>query len=532
MSGTLESYTRRMRLTKLLALLCVSALFIEMPLGTRSSAAEDAPIRTDAGLLQGARGEDTSVRVFRGVPFAAPPVGPLRWRDPQPVAKWEGVRQADQFAAVCSQPPRSGVSALLPTAPRLTPPSEDCLYLNVWTAASFSDARLPVMVYLPGGGFATGGGSGLVFDGEALAKKGVVLVTINYRLGAFGFFAHPELTRESGRGASGNYGLMDQIAALKWVRQNIAAFGGDPNRVTIFGQSAGLASVLYQMVSPLGRGLFHRVLGQSGGIRPGPMMSRAKAEEAGLALARSLRATTLGELRAVPAADLLKAASGTGPILDGWLIREEPEETMRNRRHNDVPLLIGSNSEESNVLLRSPVPMARFLADSSAQYGRLFTTFASLYPAESEAQARASQARAFDNRYAWGMWAWAQLYAVAPTSRAYLYYFTRSPPADAPIPGAAHDAELYYVFGNLRLFKQQWGDWDRKLEGILSSYWVNFAATGDPNGMGLPPWPAHATSHSDRVMIIGDTVAMGASPLDPAKLAFWQESHAAAMAAH
>lgn len=512
-----------------LALLCISALTILVPLGTRSRAADDATVKIDAGLLQGARGEDARVRVFRGVPFAASPVGPLRWKAPQPVAKWEGVRKADQFAAVCSQPQRSGVSALLPTAPRLTPPSEDCLYLNVWTTAESADARLPVMVYFPGGGFTTGGGSGLVFDGEALAKKGVVLVTTNYRLGVFGFFAHPELTRESGHGASGNYGLMDQVAALQWVQKNISAFGGDPTRVTIFGQSAGSVAVLYQMVSPLGRGLFHRALGQSGGIRPGPMMSRAKAEEAGLAVAQAVKATSLNELRAVAAADLLKASSGTGPILDGWFVREEPEETLRTRQHNDVPLLIGSNSEESNVLLRSPAPMAKFVDESKAQYGALFNTFISLYPAGSEEQARTSQARAFDDRYAWGMWAWAHLQVSASTSRAYLYHFTRRPPVDAPIPGAAHDAELYYVFGNLRLFKQQWAEWDRKLEATLSSYWVNFAANGDPNGAGLPLWPAYAKSHRDRVMILGDTVAVGGSPLDHAKLTFWEESHAKAM---
>lgn len=496
-----------------------------------AQAASDAPVRVEAGLLQGARGDDPAVRVFRGVPFAAPPLGPLRWKAPQPVARWDGVRKAEQFAAVCSQPPRSGVSALLPTAPRLTPPSEDCLYLNVWTAATSSDARLPVMVYFPGGGFTTGGGSGLVFDGEALAKKGVVLVTTNYRLGVFGFFAHPDLTQESEHRASGNYGLMDQVAALQWVQRNIAAFGGDPNGVTIFGQSAGSVSVLYQMVSPLGKGLFHRAIGQSGGIRPGPMMSRAKAEQAGLAGAQSAGAKSIAALRAIPGAALLEAGNtGTGPILDGWVVREEPAETLRKRQHNDVPLLIGSNAEESNVLLRTPAPLAKHLVDSKALHGPRFDTFISLYPAGSDGQARTSQARAFDDRYAWGMWAWAHLHAAAPASRAFLYYFTRRPPADAPIPGAAHDAELYYVFGNLRLFKQQWADWDRKLEEILSSYWVNFARTGDPNGPGLPPWPAFTTRESDRVQILGDAIAMGASPLDHAKRAFWEQSHAAAMA--
>ena len=511
------------------ALIAAAAVVAFVLPSTRTRAADDAPVRTEEGLLQGIPGEDPAVRAYLGVPFAQPPIGPLRWRAPQPAARWDGVRQAARFAAVCTQPARSGVSALLPTAPRLTPPSEDCLYLNVWTAATSGDARLPVMVYLPGGGFTTGGGSGLVFDGEALARKGVVVVTANYRLGVLGFLAHPELTAESGHGASGNYGLMDQFEALRWVQRNIAAFGGDPARVTIFGQSAGSVSVLYQMVSPLGAGLFHRAIGQSGGLRPGPMMSRARAEEAGLAVARAVHASSLADLRAIPAADLLKASSGTGPILDGWVIREEPEETLRARRHNAVPLLIGSNSEESNVLLRSPVPAATYEADARAQYGAEADTFLSLYPGGSEAQAKQSQARAFDDRYAWGMWAWAHHHATAPGGRAYLYYFTRRPPADAPIPGAAHDAELYYVFHNLRLFRQQWAEWDRRLEDALSSYWVNFAKTGDPNAAGLPVWPAYTTALRDRVLVVGDGVVVGASPLDARKLAFWERAHAAAM---
>lgn len=514
-----------------LGLSVIATAVLPLCVGVSSRAATDAPVRIDAGLVAGVRGEDPAVRVFRGIPFAAPPVGALRWKAPQPVAPWAGVRNADRFAPVCSQPARSGVSALLPTAPRLTPPSEDCLYLNVWTAAASVEARLPVMLYFPGGGFTTGGGSGLVFDGEALAKKGVVLVTMNYRLGVLGFFAHPELTRESGHQASGNYGLMDQIAAMQWVRANIAAFGGDPQRVTIFGQSAGSASVLFQVASPLARGLFHRALGESGGLRAGPMMTRAKAEESGVELGRTLGAPTLADLRAKSAAELMKASpAGTGPMIDGWVLREEPEETVRQRQHNDVPLLIGSNAEESGVLLRAPVPAAQYLEQSKGQYGPLADQYLALYPSGSEDVAKKSQAHAFDDRYAWSMWKWASLHTASPGSHAWLYYFTRRPPADAPIPGAAHDAELYYVFHNLRLFKQSWTDWDRSLENILSAYWVNFATTGDPNGAGLPVWPAHSAGESDRVIIFGDTVSVGPSPLDRAKVAFFDASHAAAMA--
>jgi para-nitrobenzyl esterase len=507
-----------------------SALSVSFLAGSRALAAGDAPVRIESGLLGGVAGEDPGVRVFRGVPYAAPPVGPLRWHAPQAVARWEGVRKADQFAAVCLQPARTGISALLPTAPRLTPPSEDCLYLNVWTAAKSADAGLPVMVYFPGGGFTTGGGSGLVFDGEALAKKGVVLVTTNYRLGVFGFFAHPELTRESGHEASGNYGLMDQAEALRWVQKNITAFGGDPRRVTIFGQSAGSTSVLFQMASPLSKGLFHRAIGESGGIRPTPMMPRRTAEQAGVTLATSLGARSIADLRAKSAVDLMAASpAGTGPIIDGWVLREEVADTLRKKQHNDVPLLIGSNSAESNVLLRSPLPAAKYIERSKAEYGPLFDAYVSLYPAGSEEEAKTPQATAFNDRFAWGMWKWASLHAASPASKAYLYYFTRRPPADAPIPGAAHDGELYYVFHNLRLFKQQWADWDRRLEDTLSSYWVNFAVQSDPNGEGLPRWPAYRDEQRDRLMVFGDRVEVGASRLDSAKLAFWEKYHAAAM---
>lgn len=477
------------------------------------------------------RGVDPSVRVFKGIPFAAPPVGDLRWKTPQPVTPWTDVRKADQFAASCSQPPRTGISALLPTAPRLTPPSEDCLYLNVWTAASNSTtARLPVMVYFPGGSFVTGGGSGLVFDGESLAKKGVVLVTTNYRLGVLGFFAHPELTIESGHNASGNYGLLDQVAALQWVQKNIAAFGGDPSRVTIVGQSAGAMSVLYQVVSPLANGLFHRAIAQSGGLRTQPLTSLAAAEQSGVALATKLGATSIAELRAKPVTELMTASpSGTGVIRDTWMVRGEPDDLMRSDQYNGVPLLLGSNAEESGVLLRNPLDAAGYAEQARAQYGLLSRVYLALYPGKSDEEAAASQKKAFDDRFAWGMWKWADLHTSAGGT-AHLYYFTRRPPADAPIPGAAHDAELYYTFRNLHLFKQAWNDWDDALADFMSWYWVNFARTGDPNGPSIFVWPPYDPDKKDQVLVFGGTIRLGTSRLDQTRRAFWEDARTSAIA--
>ena len=504
-----------------------------------AQAAEHNPlvVRTADGALTGAPGVDSSIRVFKGIPYAAPPVGDLRWKSPQPVTPWTGLRRADQFAASCMQPPRTGISALLPTAPRLASPDEDCLYLNVWTPASVASAapgaRLPVMLYFPGGSFTTGGGSGLVFDGESLARKGVVLVTINYRLGVFGFFAHPELTAESGHQASGNYGLLDQLAAMQWVQKNIAAFGGDPSRVTIFGQSAGAISVLYQVVSPLGAGLFQRAIAQSGGLRSQPLTPLVVAEQAGVALAEKLGAASVADLRAKPAAELMTASpAGTGPILDTWVLRGEPDALIAANQYNGVPLLLGSNAEESNVLLRTTVNAEQYAEQARTQYGALSRIYLALYPGKTDEEAAASQKKAFDDRFAWGMWKWADLHA-AQGGEAFLYYFTRRPPPDAPIPGAAHDAELYYVFRNLHLFEQAWTDWDASLADFMSWYWVNFARSGDPNGTSIfkwPPYDALDPAKKDDVLVFGGTIRLGKSRLDSTRRAFWDDLRTAALA--
>lgn len=485
------------------------------------TAAIDDAVRTDAGLVSGVPGVSPQVRVFKGIPFAAPPVGPLRWRPPEPAVRWEGVRKADHFSSICAQPVRTGTSLLLPTAKRLGEPSEDCLYLNVWTAAKSPGDKLPVMVYVHGGGYRDGSGSGLVFDGEALTQKGVIVVTINYRVGIFGFLAHPELTEESSHHASGNYGLLDQVAALQWVNKNIAGFGGDPNLVTVFGQSAGSGSVLALMASPLAKGLFERAIGESGGPAMGPMRKRQDAEQAGAKLGR------IAELRAKSYRELLGTAAG-GPIVDGWFLPEDEAAIFGQGKQNDVALIAGSNAEEANVLGR-PVPAEKYIEQTKQRYQDMADTYLKFYPANTEEQAKASQMAALNDSFAWQMRTWARWQTKTGKKDAYLYYFTRQPPPDAPIKGAAHDAELYYVFHNLRLFDQQWAEWDRRLEQTLSSYWVNFAAHGNPNGNALPVWPKFSEEHADRVMVFGDKVEQGASRLDKARFEFLEALYAKQM---
>ena len=433
------------------------------------------------------------------------------------------------------QPARTGVAALLGTSQRLGTSSEDCLYLNVWTAARTAKEKRPVMVWFPGGGFTTGGGSALVFDGEALARKGIVVVTTNYRLGLFGFFAHPELTAESEHGASGNYGLMDQIAALQWVQANIAAFGGDPNRVTIFGQSAGATSVSYLMASPRATGLFQRAIGESGGGTGGVFalsttLTRAQSEQVGLDTMRSLRVNSLAELRAMGADNLSRATAGvgnsgeivgTGPTIDGWIVPEDISVTFRRRQQARVPLLVGSTADDGGAA-RS-MPTDRYRDESRRDYGSWFDTYIAFYP---DGGAETVQGLNADTQ-AWRVWTWAHAQALAGQRDVYLYNFARRAPDDAPAPNRAyHGSEVFYVFHNLHLFSQHWMKPDRQLEDAMSSYWVNFASVGDPNGSQLPRWPAYLASQPDRVMILGDKIEAGQSRLTATKTALFDARYA------
>jgi para-nitrobenzyl esterase len=482
-------------------------------------AAIDAPVRLDSGTVSGTPGTNPAVRVFKGIPFAAAPEGNLRWRAPQPVAHWDGIRKADEFGPMCMQAPGRGGSA-----PKM---SEDCLYLNVWTAAKAATERHPVLVWLHPGGYTSGSGAAPGTNGEALAQKGAVIVTINYRLGVLGFFSHPELTKESDRREAGNFAFMDQTAALQWVQKNIAGFGGDPKRVTLVGDSAGAASIGNLVGSPRTKGLFQRAIAESGawiGLSVAHTPTLTEAEQAGLKTAENLGASSLAGLRAKPAADVLKGGRG-GPVIDGWFLPEDVGNIFEAGKQNDVPVLLGSNKDEGTFFLQ-PTTAAKYVEQAHRRYGDLADDFLKLYPGGSDEEASASQLAAFRDELGWVMRNWARLQTKTGKSKAYLYYFTHEPPASqAASPrggfasGATHGAEAAYVFQNL-LPGRPWTDLDRQISDTISSYWVNFAANGDPNGKGLPKWPAFDEKKNDR-MVLGDKAEVG-SGLTQAQVAFFQ----------
>jgi para-nitrobenzyl esterase len=456
----------------------------------------------------------------------------LRWKPPQHAAKWAGVRNAGQFGNACSQQ----------ELPDGQPTSEDCLYLNVWTPAKSAQDRLPVMFWIHGGGLRSGAGTMIHYDGEALAKRGVLLVTINYRLGWLGYFAHPELTRESERKVSGNYGLLDQIAALQWVQKNIAAFGGDPNKVTVFGQSGGSRSANALVASPLAKGLFRGVIAESHTLFP-KALSLAEAEKAGVAFAESKGCTSLAQLRAKPAAELVKGTEAVGysPNVDGWVLPADPYTVFIQGKQNNVSLLAGSNADDA----QGPPPSFKaqtFLAQARRNFGDRAGSFLEFYPAGSDAEARKSAKESACDQERAKMRTWVRLATRTGKSKAYWYEFTRvppMPPGDMPAPrwgsselfgkGAFHGAEIAYVFQTLRTKSWPWTETDFTLSDTIAAYWTNFAKTGDPNGNGLPEWPAYDAG-SDLEMELGETVAQRPAP-HKAALDFY-EAHFAKINGH
>jgi para-nitrobenzyl esterase len=482
--------------------------------GVRAALRE--PVATDAGLLSGTAAAAPGVRVFKGIPYAASPVGELRWRPPQPVAKWTGIRKAETFASPCVQPKgvgRLNIAVDLPDSPAA---SEDCLYLNVWTAAQTASERRPVMFWIYGGAYSEGAGSIPNTDGEALARKGVVLVTFNYRLGPFGFYSHPELTKESEHRASGNQALMDAIAALKWVQTNIAAFGGDPRNVTVFGQSAGAAMSAGLVGSPRTSGLFRRAISESGawmGLAIAPMRTRQQAEQpTGRRGAPPPPLLTLEDLRAKPADEIGRTLFGAGMIVDGWIVPEDESLTFSQGRQQAVDVLVGSNKDEGTFA--GDTTASAWKSRVRQRWGDLTDDYVKLYPAGSDEEATRSSQRAFRDELAWHMRLYASLQSKRGT-RAYWYFFTHEPPY-APAARnlrAAHAVDIPYVFNRLaapRLFPDasspelaSASESERALADRVSSYWVNFARTGNPNGKGLPAWPAFSDAGANP-MIIGD----------------------------
>ena len=479
-------------------------------------------VTIDTGLISGTM--DGDVRVFRGIPYAAPPVGDQRWRPPQPVEPWDGVRDCADFGNSCLYVPYGPDS--LWSGPEWADPAEqdeDCLHLNVWTAAKSPDEKRPVMVWIHGGSLQYESGSVPAYGGANLARKGVVAVTINYRIGPFGYLAHPELTAESEHGSSGNYGILDQIAALEWVQRNIAAFGGDPERVTIFGESAGSWSVNFMVASPLASGLFHRAIGQSGaGFGPMTHLSEARsgrpaAEETGVAFAKVLgiedAPASLAAMRAAPADEVLAKFSempggGIGPVVDGWVFPDDIQTIFEEGRQNPVPVIVGSNADEGTTFVPAQVPSTidEFRYFAASQYGDLASQFLEAYPVADDSEVRdAFIASVGDAWFTWQMRMWARLTATGE-AKAWLYHFTRVPPiAESETYGSYHGAEIVYVIGNFHLASFTPQPEDERLAETMSSYWVNFAKTGDPNGEGLPVWPNY-NFHTKRYLELGDTI--------------------------
>jgi para-nitrobenzyl esterase len=492
-------------------------------------------VRIESGLISGVQGSDSSVKVFKGIPYAASPVGDLRWRAPQPSVAWEGVRRADKFGPISPQIiPVKGSFYHSEFYLKEEIQSEDCLYLNVWTQAKESTERRPVMVWFHGGGLIEGSGSLPSFNGEELAKKGVVVVTVNYRLGVLGFLAHPELSQESEHHVSGNYGLLDQIKSLKWVQQNISAFGGDPSNVTVFGQSAGSFSVFNMVASPIAKGLFHRAIGQSasGYLQPpkgtGFGSKLGDAEQEGVKFAHSLGVQSLQELRAKSVHDLIGSDYQTYNKaftmrynIDGWLLPEEPVRIMAQGKQNEVSLLVGATSDEITPMAPDSIRADLFLQEVQELYGEQAEEFLKLYPSDSDNEALKSLIASLNDKFFNAMRAWANQHNKTAKSKAYLYYFDRKLPGrDTTRYGAFHSGELYYVFNTLNSTDRPWGGADRKLTDIMTSYWANFAIKGDPNGEGLPKWPTYEEK-DDLIMELGENVGAIAMP-NKTKIDFFQ----------
>jgi para-nitrobenzyl esterase len=474
-------------------------------------------VEVEGGTVEGT--VEGEITIFKGIPFAAPPIGELRWKAPQPVIPWEGVRMANRFAPQCPQ-----VGFNFPGAPE-PESSEDCLYLNIWTPAVSGGEKLPVMVWIHGGGFALGSTSAAIYHGDQLAQKGVVVVSIAYRLGPLGYMCHPELSAESERGISGNYGLLDQIEGLKWIQKNIAAFGGDPGNVTIFGESAGGISVSMLCASPLTGGLFQRAISESGGnFGPVEMGERRDgiqhmkaAERTGLEFAERMGAGSIGEMRNLePSAwmeDPLAEMGGFWPVADGYVLIGDQYELYAEGKYNDVDVIIGTNSDEGGMFVQPTSPEI-YKENIRQRFEPFAEQVLELYPGDTEEETHTSAADIFrETVFAWPSWAWARLQSRTGKSNVFVYYFDQQQQtalfSSAKPRGAGHGAEIAYVFQKLN--PEQVKLEDLQLSEHLATYWTNFARTGDPNGGELPRWPSFK-EEDQNVMYLNSNPSPGPVP--------------------
>jgi para-nitrobenzyl esterase len=474
-----------------------------------------APVQTGGGMVQGFPSLDGTVIGYRGIPYAAPPVGPLRWRPPQPAQPWQGVRKADNFGPSCIQnldEERKPWTWEFMTHDEI---SEDCLYLNVWTPVARSSIAHPILFFIYGGGFVEGSSEVPVYNGEALAKKGLVVVTINYRLDLFGFFSHPELTAESSHKASGNQGLLDQVAALQWVQKNIASFGGDPKRVTIAGQSAGASSVHDLVASPLAKGLFQRAIADSGSAyssATGPTRKLPDAEQDGVKFAESKGAHSLSDLRSMSWKELMARpvesdAAGPPsfrPIIDGYFLPEDETAAFAQGKQNDVPTITGYNANEIINPPHPEITAADFIKQAHQRFGAKADQFLKLYPAGSDEQAAANQILSAQDLERTSMYLWTIRRNKTSKTKVFTYYWDHPMPGpDVDKYGAFHTSEVPYFFNTLARSDRPWQPADKAIADVLSSYWVNFASSGDPNGKTLPNW-LPVDNEAPMTMEIGD----------------------------
>ena len=499
-------------------------------------------IKTDAGRITGVQGRDPSIMVFKGIPYAVPPVGDLRWKPPQQVKPWKGIKICDKFGPSAIQPSQApfmmwSKEFIIDTSYGY---SEDCLTLNIWTDAETHDGKRPVLLFIHGGAYTSGGASCEIYDGEGLAKKGIVMVTINYRLGILGFFAHPELSAESEKNVSGNYGILDMIAALKWVKTNIAAFGGDPGNVTIQGQSAGASAVNILLLSPLAKGLFHRAIPQSFNLLNRKLPTLVEMEISGRESAikddngtpmergddriiESFGTKTLSEMRAMKAGDLLAVSSPLSPNIDGYVLPAEVLETFNAGKPNDVPVLAGMVEGDAMLFGNSSTArnkMAQYRQNAKEKYGEYADEFLTAYPVENDSEVAAQiRASALDNLNILSYYL-GRVRSIKGKSPTYIYFFTHVMPGPrSSVHGVFHTADVPYSFNFFSpLRAEYWTDLDYDIGDKMSNYLVNFIMTGNPNGKGLSEWPAWKQGKI-QYMELGDTFFFRS--MEKEKTEFW-----------